>query len=219
MELVVNNFRREPPATINVGDAVFAQKFNESLIHQVVVAYLAQARSGTKAQKSRAEVSGGGRKPWRQKGTGRARAGTIRSPLWRGGGRTFAARPQNYQQKLNRKMYRGAMRSILSELIRQDRLFVVNEIDSITAPKTRELLSLLKSLSQLRQEGKKHGSGGLVNVLIVTDVVSENLYLAARNLANVGLIEATAVDPVSLITFDKTLITLGALQRLEERFA
>lgn len=219
MELVVHNFHPASPNKINVRDEIFAQKFNESLIHQVVIAYLARGRAGTKAQKSRAEVSGGGRKPWRQKGTGRARAGTIRSPLWRGGGRTFAARPQDYRQKLNRKMYRGAMRSILSELVRQDRVLVVNEIDSITTPKTQELLSLLKSFASLRKMTKDRDNGGLVNVLIITDTVSEYLYLAARNLANIGLIEASAVDPVSLITFDKTLITLGALQQIEERFA
>jgi len=218
MELSLYTIHATQMTVVNVADEVFAQKFNEPLIHQIVTAYLAGGRAGTKAQKSRAEVSGGGRKPWRQKGTGRARAGTTRSPLWRGGGRTFAARPQDHHQKVNRKMYRGAMRSILSELIRQDRLLVVNEIQPIT-PKTRELLALLKSLPPLISEKKRHDNGGLENLLIITDALTEHLYLSAHNLSGVGLVEAIAVDPVSLINCDKVLVTVGALRQLEERFA
>ncbi|CAK0747283.1 50S ribosomal subunit protein L4 [Gammaproteobacteria bacterium] len=214
MELALHGTQGAQAAVVEVVDAVFGQEFNEPLIHQIVVAYLAAGRAGTKAQKTRAEVRGGGRKPWRQKGTGRARAGTSRSPLWRGGGRTFAARPQDHSQKVNRKMYRGAMRSIFSELVRQGRLVVVDEVQPIT-PKTRELLSLLKSIPRLMgNEG-----GGLDSVLIVTDTLTEHLYLAARNLPEVDLAEAMMVDPVSLVSFDKVLVTVGALRQIEERFA
>jgi large subunit ribosomal protein L4 len=200
-----------------VADAVFGGEFNEPLVHQVVTAYLAAARAGTKAQKSRAEVSGGGRKPWRQKGTGRARAGTNRSPLWRGGGRTFAARPQDHSQKVNRKMYRGAMRSILSELVRQDRLVVVDELQPVT-PKTREFIALLEAIPPLAKEQVK-GKARLTEVLVVTDALTEHLYLASRNLPWVGLSESTAIDPVSLVNFDKVLMTVGALRQIEERLA
>jgi len=214
MELSLHGTQGTHAAVVEVTDAVFGQEFNEPLIHQIVVAYLAGGRAGTKAQKTRAEVSGGGRKPWRQKGTGRARAGTNRSPIWRGGGRTFAARPQDHSQKVNRKMYRGAMRSILSELVRQDRLVVVDDIQPVT-PKTRELLSLLMSIPKLV---KSNGSG-LEKVLLVTNALTEHLYLAARNLSGVGLAEAMMVDPVSLIGFEKVLMTVGALRQIEERFA
>ena len=188
---------------IQVADEVFAKEFNEALIHQVVTAYLAHARSGTHAQKNRAQVRGGGRKPWRQKGTGRARAGTIRSPLWRGGGVVFAATPGNYSQKLNKKMYRGAMRSIVSELVRQERLVVVENL-TIEAPKTRLLLAKLAAFK-------------LQKVLIVTEQIDNHLYLAARNLYQVNTKEVSTLDPVSLIGFDKVLITVSALRKLEEQ--
>lgn len=190
--------------TVEVSEA-FAQEFNESLVHQVVTAYLAAARSGTKAQKTRAEVRGGGAKPWRQKGTGRARAGTIRSPLWRGGGTTFAASPRDYTQKVNRKMYRGALRSILSELNRQERLVVLDKFE-VEQPKTRELAEKLKGL-------------GLGKVLIVTDEVSENLFLSARNLRDVGICAADQIDPVSLVHFEKVLLTVPAVKKIEEMLA
>ncbi|MGD8417151.1 MAG: 50S ribosomal protein L4 [Pseudomonadales bacterium] len=188
--------------SVEISEAAFGREFNEALVHQVVVAYLAGGRQGTRAQKTRAEVNGGGRKPWRQKGTGRARAGSIRSPIWRGGGVTFAARPQDHSEKVNRKMYRGALQCILSELIRQDRL-VACESFSVDAPKTKGLLEALKKLA-------------LTNVLIVSDEVDENLYLAARNLKDVDVRDVQGVDPVSLLSHDKVLITVGALKRLEE---
>ncbi len=203
MELKLQTAQGTASSAVDVSDGVFAVPFNEPLIHQVVTAYLAAARAGTKAQKTRAEVSGGGKKPWRQKGTGRARAGTTRGPIWRGGGRTFAARPQDHEQKVNRKMYRGAMRSILSELIRQDRLIVVDDIKAET-PKTRELVASLKGF-------------GLDDVLIVLESLTENMYLASRNLHWVGLVEAATVDPVSLVGFEKILITVGAVRQIEER--
>ncbi|MCP4089328.1 MAG: 50S ribosomal protein L4 [Gammaproteobacteria bacterium] len=187
---------------MTVSDTTFGREFNESLVHQVVVAYLAGARAGTRAQKTRSEVRGGGRKPWRQKGTGRARSGTINSPIWRSGGVTFAAKPQDHSQKVNKKMYRGAIRSILSELVRQDRLIVVESF-SVEAPKTRELLNKLRDLE-------------LNEALIITDSVEENLYLAARNLHKVDVRDVAAVDPVSLIGFDKVLITVKAVKQLED---
>lgn len=191
--------------SIEVSEAAFGREFNEALVHQVVVAHLAGARQGTRAQKTRAEVSGGGRKPWRQKGTGRARAGSIRSPLWRGGGVTFAARPQDHSQKVNRKMYRGALRCILSELIRQERLVVCDSF-AVEGPKTKALLAQLKDLD-------------LKNVLIVADEVDQNLYLAARNLKDVDVRDVSGVDPVSLISHDKVLVTVPALKKLEEALA
>jgi len=191
--------------SITLSDAAFGQAFREALVHQVVTAVLASARSGNAQQKSRGMVRGGGIKPWRQKGTGRARAGTIRSPLWRGGGKAFASVPRDYAQKINRKMYRGAMRSIVSELLRQDRLLATGSF-GVSAPKTRELAGKLKEM-------------GLDNVLIVTDAVDENLYLAARNLPNVAVIDVSSTDPVSLIGFDKVLFTTAALKQLEERLA
>ena len=175
------------------------------MVHQVVVAYLAGARQGTRAQKTRAEVRGGGRKPWRQKGTGRARAGSIRSPIWRGGGTTFAARPQDHSQKVNRKMYRGAMRSILSELVRQDRLVVVEQFAAET-PKTKALVGQLAALS-------------VSNVLIVTEGMNENLYLASRNLKGVDVRDVAATDPVCLLAHEKVLMTVEALKKFEEQLA
>jgi large subunit ribosomal protein L4 len=191
--------------SVEVSEAAFGREFNEALVHQVVVAHMAAGRQGTRAQKTRAEVSGGGRKPWRQKGTGRARAGSIRSPIWRGGGVTFAARPQDHSQKVNRKMYRGALQCILSELIRQDRLVVCDSF-AVEGPKTKALLSQLKDLD-------------LRNVLIVADEVDENLYLASRNLKDVDVRDVSGVDPVSLISHDKVLVTVAALKKLEEALA
>jgi large subunit ribosomal protein L4 len=191
--------------SVEVSEAAFAREYNEALVHQVVVAHMAGARQGSRAQKTRAEVSGGGRKPWRQKGTGRARAGSIRSPLWRGGGKVFAARPQDHSQKVNRKMYRGAMRCILSELIRQGRL-VVCESFSLELPRTKGLLARLKELD-------------LRDVLIVAEEIDQNLYLASRNLKDVGVSDVSALDPVSLISHEKVLVTVGALKKLEEALA
>ncbi len=191
--------------SIEVADSVFARDFNESLIHQVVTAYLAGARAGSKAQKNRSAVSGGGAKPWRQKGTGRARAGTIRSPLWRGGGKTFAAVPRDYSQKVNRKAYRAAMRSILSELVRQDRLVVVEQL-SVDAPKTKQLLAVLQDL-------------GVDDVLIIAEELDENTYLASRNLHKVGLCDVESTDPVSLLGYEKVLMTRAAVKKIEERLA
>ena len=188
--------------TVEVSEAAFGKEFNQDLVHQTVVAFLAGARQGTRAQKNRSNVSGGGRKPFRQKGTGRARAGTIRSPIWRGGGVTFAAQPQDHSQKLNRKMYRSALRSIVSELARQDRLIVVQDF-SLETPKTKALIAKL-------------GEFGLQEALIVTEEVNENLFLASRNLHKVEVCDASALDPVSLINFNKVLVTVAALKKLEE---
>ena len=192
--------------SIELADTAFAAEFNEALVHQVVTAFQAKARSGTKAQKNRAAVRGGGAKPWRQKGTGRARAGTIRSPIWVGGGRTFAAQPRDFSQKVNRKMYQGAMRSILSELVRQDRLVVVDKI-KVAEPKTKLLLEKLAEL----------GVGE--NVLIVVEEYKNKLCLAARNLPYVDVLDLREVNPLSLIRFDKVVATEGALKSLEERFS
>lgn len=191
--------------SIQVSDVVFGADYNESLVHQVVTAYLAGSRAGTRAQKTRSDVSGGGMKPFKQKGTGRARAGTIRSPLWRTGGVTFAARPQDWSQKVNRKMYRGALRSILSELLRQDRLVVVDEF-KVESPKTKELLGKLKGMN-------------LEDVLIVDVEPEENLYLASRNVYKVAACAADEVDPASLLTFGKIVMTSGAVKSIEERLA
>ncbi|HMU86108.1 MAG TPA: 50S ribosomal protein L4 [Agitococcus sp.] len=195
------NLKTVSGAAVELSEVAFGKEFNEALVHQVVTAYLAGGRQGTRAQKTRAEVSGGGKKPFKQKGTGRARAGSIRSPLWRGGGKIFAAKPQDWSQKVNRKMYRGAMQCILAELVRQERLILVEEI-SVSAPKTKELLAKLKGL-------------GAENALIVTEAVDENLYLAARNLPHVAVIDTAAVDPVSLIGFDKVLMSVPAAKKLE----
>lgn len=188
--------------TLNVSEVAFGREFNQDLVHQAVVAYMAGSRQGTKAQLTRAEVRGGGKKPWRQKGTGRARAGTIRSPIWRGGGATFAAKPRDHDQKLNKKMYRAALQCILSELNRQDRLLVVQDFD-IDAPKTK---SLVQKLAQYN----------LSEALIVTEEMSENLFLASRNLYKVGVSDVQGVDPVSLIGFDKVIMTVSALKKFEE---
>ena len=190
---------------VEVSEATFGREFNEALVHQVVTAYAAGARQGSKAQKTRSEVSGGGIKPWRQKGTGRARAGTIRSPLWRSGGVTFAAKPQDHSQKVNKKMYRGAIQSILSELVRQER-FVVVESFELETPKTKALAAKLNEMS-------------LKDVLIITEEVSENLFLSARNLYKVDVRDVTTIDPVSLIAFDKVVVTAGAVKQIEEMLA
>ncbi|MDG2250553.1 MAG: 50S ribosomal protein L4 [Gammaproteobacteria bacterium] len=187
---------------ISISDESFGREYNESLVHQTVVTYLAGARQGSVKQKTRSEVRGGGRKPWRQKGTGRARAGTIRSPIWRSGGVTFAARPQDHSKKLNKKMYRGAMQCILSELIRQDRLIVVNDF-TIETYKTKDLVNKLKEFD-------------LDSVLIVSDQIEQNLFLAARNLHKVDALDVSGLDPVSLIGFEKVLITVPALKKVEE---
>ena len=197
--------KMQDSGSVDVAEAAFGVEFNGALGHQVVTAYLADARAGTKAQKNRAAVRGGGAKPWRQKGTGRARAGTIRSPIWVGGGRTFAAKPRDYSQKVNRKMYRAALRSVLSELVRQDRLVVVKSLD-LEAPKTKLLAAYLDGL-------------GLDNVLILNEAFDEKVFLAARNLPNVGICDASSIDPVVLIRFEKVLITLPALKLIEERLS
>lgn len=189
--------------TVEVSDVTFGKEFNEALVHQVVTAYLSGARQGSRAQKTRAEVAGGGKKPWRQKGTGRARSGTATSPIWRKGGVTFAARPQDHSQKVNKKMYRAAMRSILSELARQDRLIAVEDF-AVDAPKTKLLANKLAEMK-------------LEKVLIVTAELNSNLYLAARNLPHVDVIEASAADPVALIAYEKVLVTVPALRQFEEK--
>lgn len=201
MELAVHGSKNK----VKVSDNAFGREFNEDLVHQVVTAYLAAGRSGTKAQKNRARVSGGGAKPWRQKGTGRARAGTIRSPLWRGGGVTFAAKPRDHSQKVNRKMYRGAMSVIFSELVRQDRLVVVDEF-GVDEPKTRALVARLADL-------------GAPKALVVTGELDDKLALAARNLPDVGVVEAGAVDPVSLVGAEKVVITKAAVDKIQEWLA
>ena len=188
---------------LQVSEATFGLEFNESLVHQVVTAYRAAGRSGTKAQKSRAEVSGGGKKPWSQKGTGQARAGSNRSPIWVGGGKTFAAKPRSFEQKVNRKMYRGALRSMLSELARTERLVVTDAL-ALEAPKTKLLAGQLKAWS-------------LESVLIVVEAADEKLFLAARNLPHVEVIEVSALNPLSLARHDKVLMTVGAVKMLEER--
>jgi large subunit ribosomal protein L4 len=188
---------------LQVSEATFGHDYNEALVHQVVTAYRNAGRAGTKRQKSRAEVSGGGRKPWGQKGTGQARSGSIRSPIWVGGGRAFAARPRSFEQKVNRKMYRGAIRSMLSELVRQDRLVVTDGL-SLEAPKTRLLATLLKQMQ-------------LENVLIVVEAIDEKLFLAARNLPHIDVLPAAALNPLALASHDKVLMTVGAVKLIEER--
>ena len=186
---------------MKVADSIFAAAYNESLVHQAVTAYMAGSRAGTKAQKTRSEVSGGGKKPWRQKGTGRARAGTIRSPLWRGGGVTFAAKPRDYSQKLNKKMYRGAMRSIFSELARQDRLILVDDFKLDNA-KTKSFVEKMKAL-------------GLKEALIITDEISENLYLASRNVPHVNVVDTLEINPFSLVGYENVVMTREAIQKVE----
>ncbi len=201
MKLKLHKSGNKKAGTINVSDGVFNVDYNEPLIHQVLTAFMAGSRSGTKAQKSRSEVRGGGKKPWRQKGMGRARAGTIRSPIWRGGGVTFAAKLRNHSQKVNKKMYRGAIRSILSELVRQDRIVCVDEF-TVDEAKTKSVLSKLNELD-------------INEVLIVIDEVSESLYLGARNIPHVDVIDTAEIEPYALIGFEKVLITKAALGKVE----
>jgi large subunit ribosomal protein L4 len=205
VELSVVKPGNKAAGTVAVSEANFAREYNEALVHQVVTAFLSGARQGTRAQKTRSEVAGGGKKPWRQKGTGRARAGTIRSPIWRSGGVTFAAKSQDHSQKVNRKMYRAAMRSILSELARTDRLMIVEALD-VEQPKTKLLVEALKGY-------------GVDNVLIVADNVDKNLYLASRNLHKVDVRDVEGADPVSLIAYDKVMITVDAVKKFEETLA
>ncbi len=188
--------------TVDLPEAIFTADFNEDLVHQAVTSYLAGARSGTRAQKTRSEVRGGGKKPWRQKGTGRARSGTIRSPIWRSGGITFAAKTQDFSKKLNKKMYRAAMRSIFSELLRKERLVVIDDF-KMEAPKTKELAARLDAL-------------GMEKVLLITHDLNEALFLSARNLFKIGICEVGYIDPVSLVRFDKVLMTVSAIKKLEE---
>ncbi len=191
--------------SVDVAESAFGVEFNEALVHQVVTAYLAGARAGTKAQKNRSAVRGGGIKPWRQKGTGRARAGTIRSPIWVGGGRAFAAAPRDHSQKVNKKMYRAALRSVMSELVRQDRLVIVESLE-LEAPKTKLLATKLKDM-------------GIDNALLLNEAFDEKLFLAARNLPNIGVCDAASIDPVVLIRFEKVVITVPALKLIEERLS
>ena len=202
MNLTITQAGGGSGAAVEISEATFARQFNEALVHQVVVAYMAGGRQGTRAQKSRSDVRGGGRKPYRQKGTGRARAGTIRSPIWRSGGVTFPSQTQDFSQKVNRKMYRGAMQSILSELIRQERL-VVAETFEVAEPRTKTVVSLLNDLD-------------LSSVLIVVESFDENLYLGARNLKGVEVIDVKGINPVDLLRFDKVLFTVGSLKQAEE---
>ena len=188
---------------LQLSEAAFGHEYNEALVHQVVTAYRNAGRAGTKAQLTKAEVRGGGKKPHSQKGTGQARAGSSRSPIWVGGGRAFAAKPRDFAQKVNRKMYRGALRSMLSELVRQDRLIVTQGID-LEAPKTRLLAAQLKSMA-------------LSHVLIVVEAIDENLFLAARNLPHVEVLPVTALNPLALVSYDKVLMTVGAVKLIEER--
>jgi large subunit ribosomal protein L4 len=205
VELNVAKPGNSSAGTVSVSDATFAREYNADLVHQVVTSFLAGARQGSKAQKNRAAVSGGGKKPWRQKGTGRARAGTIRSPLWRSGGVTFAAQPRDHSQKVNRKMYRAALRAIFSELARQERLVVIENFD-VEQPKTKLLVQQLKEY-------------GVDNALVLTSEVSENLYLAARNLHKVDVRDVNGVDPVSLVAHEKVMVTVDAVKQVEEMLA
>jgi large subunit ribosomal protein L4 len=203
MELKVTAFKDGAAGSnVTVSEEVFQRDYNEGLIHQVVTAYMAGARSGTRAHKNRSAVSGGGAKPWRQQGSGRARAGTIRSPIWRGGGKTFAATPVDHSQKVNRKMHRAAMRSIFSELVRQDRLVIVDNV-AMEGPKTKDLVSKLKAI-------------GTQNALIVSAEFDQNLHLSARNLAHVDAVDVSKVNPVNLISHDKVLISADAVKKIEE---
>ena len=203
MELDVTIPGSKTKSKLQVSDHLFDCDFNETLVHQVVNAYLAGRRAGTKAQKTRSEVRGGGRKPWRQKGTGRARAGTIRSPIWRGGGVTFAAKPRDYSQKVNKKMFRAAMRSIFSELVRKGSLMIVESLE-IKESKTKELCKTLETLN-------------VKDAFIVTNDLNENLHLASRNIPNIEIRDVQGIDPVSLVNFDKVILTVEAVKQLEER--
>lgn len=205
MELSILKPGNEDAGTVSVSEANFAREYNEDLVHQVVTSYLAGARQGTRAQKNRAAVSGGGKKPWRQKGTGRARAGTIRSPIWRSGGVTFAAQPQDHSHKVNRKMYRAALKTIISELARQERLVVVEDLN-LDAPKTKLLASQLSAY-------------GVSSALLVAGEVSENLYLASRNLQKVDVRDVDGIDPVSLLAHEKVMVTVDAVKKIEEMLA
>ena len=205
LQIPALNKQDADPRLVDVADAIFGQSYNETLVHQLVTRYLAGGRAGTKAQKTRSDVSGGGAKPWRQKGTGRARSGTTRSPVWRTGGVTFAARPRSYDQKLNKKMFRVGIRSILSELLRQDRLVVSSDIVPAT-PKTKELNEKLKNIDAKR-------------ILIVVDTIDENLALASRNIPYVEVIEAANLSPVLLVSADKVIATPAAIKKIEERLA
>ncbi|MEE3278808.1 MAG: 50S ribosomal protein L4 [Pseudomonadota bacterium] len=188
--------------SVELSEVAFGREYNEALVHQVVTAFMAAGRNGSRAQKTRAEVRGGGRKPWRQKGTGRARAGSIRSPIWRGGGRAFPSKPRDFSQKVNRRMYRGALQCILSELIRQDRLLVVKEF-RVETPKTKALVAKLSELD-------------LKDALILVHELSDSLVLAARNLKGVTVLDISSIDPVSLISHEKVLMTVPALKHVEE---
>ncbi len=201
MDIAIHNSNKK----VSVSDDAFAASFNEALVHQLVVSYMAGARAGTKAQKTRSQVSGGGAKPWRQKGTGRARAGTIRSPIWRSGGVTFAATPRDYSQKLNKKMYRAGMRSLVSELVRQDRLILIDKL-GVTEPKTRQMQARLEEL-------------GVNDALLLTDGLDSAVYLAARNIPNIQVMDISIVDPVSLLQQEKVVIDEAALKKLEERLS
>lgn len=202
MQLALAKIGKAKSGTVELSDSAFGKEYNEDLVHQVVVAYLSGARQGTRAQKTRSEVSGGGAKPWRQKGTGRARAGTIRSPLWRSGGVTFAKKNQDFSQKVNRKMYRSALRSILSELARQDRLIAIQSFE-LEGPKTKDLVAKLNELN-------------VSKALIITEQVDNNLYLSSRNIPGVDVIDVQAADPVSLVANEKIIITVDALKKFDE---
>jgi large subunit ribosomal protein L4 len=201
MDIAIHNSKKK----VSVSDDAFAASFNEALVHQLVVSYMAGARAGTKAQKTRSEVSGGGAKPWRQKGTGRARAGTIRSPIWRSGGVTFAATPRDYSKKLNKKMYRVGMRSLVSELVRQERLILIDKL-GVTEPKTKQMQARLEEL-------------GVNDALVLTDGLDSAVYLAARNIPNIQVMDISIVDPVSLLQQEKVVIDEAALRKLEERLS
>ena len=201
MKVKVLNLKTNRSTSQEVSDGIFDRNYNESLVHQITTAYMAAGRSGSKAQKNRSAVRGGGKKPWRQKGTGRARAGTSRGPIWRSGGVTFASQPRSYAQKVNKKMYKGAISVILSELLRTDRLKVVSELD-ITNPKTRNITSLMNSLN-------------IKDALLMTDELDENLYLSSRNLYHVGVCDTQSIDPVSLIGYDNVVMTKAALKKVE----
>lgn len=206
MDLKIKVLADGSHSVLNVSDDVFSKDYNEALVHQVVVSYLAAARQGSKAQKTRSEVSGGGAKPWRQKGTGRARAGTIRSPIWRKGGVTFAAKPRVYEQKVNRKMYRSAMCSILSELLRKERLLVVETL-KVETPKTKEFVQLLSKLN-LKE----------VLIVVTPEEFTEQLYLASRNVKNVVVADSYEINPAALVCFDNIILTQEAVKQVEERF-
>jgi len=201
MEITLHQSGKAKPSKLTVSDTVFDASYNEALVHQVLTTYMAGARAGTKAQKTRSEVRGGGKKPFNQKGTGRARAGTIRSPIWRGGGTTFAARPRSYTKKLNKKMYQGAIRSILSELVRQGRLTCIDTFQ-IDEPKTKKAKELLATL-------------GFKQVLVITDDVTSNVFMATRNIPMVDVIDTSEMDPYSLIGFDNVLMTKAAVDKVE----